>query len=129
MLFKVATTRKPPHKEPEFPPLKIVAAGIRIDSAKLAKFNSVCGFAQGATLPLPYPHIMAFALYMQMMLEPEFPFTPTAAVHVRNRISQKRAISVDEVLDFEVRLDGAQRVSKGCEISIITEVYAPLCRR
>lgn len=122
MLLKAATTRKRVQAEPEFPPLTVSVIGIRADATKLAKFNDVCGFNQGETLPLPYPHIMAFALHLQLLLEPEFPFTPMGAVHVHNRIRQQRPIGKDEVLDFEARLGSAERVSKGYEISIITEV-------
>ena len=122
MLVKAATSRKPAQREPQFPPLVIPARGIRADTAKLAKFSKVCGFENGAHLPLTYPHIMAFALHMQLMLEPEFPFTPMGAVHVRNRISQQRPLAIDEPLDFTVRLGDAEQVAKGYEVSIVTEV-------
>lgn len=122
MLFKAATIRKKVQPEPDFQPLTVTARGIRADTKKLGKFRDVCGDSSSSTLPLTYPHIMAFALHMQLMLEPECPFTPMGAVHVRNRIRQQRAIRVGEVLDFEVRFGDAQRVSKGYELSIITEV-------
>ncbi|NND67725.1 MAG: acyl dehydratase [Halioglobus sp.] len=122
MLVKAATSRKPAQREPQFPPLVITARGITADTAKLQKFNEVCGFAGGEHLPLTYPHIMAFALHMQLMLEPEFPFTPMGAVHVRNRISQRRALRAGEALDFTVRLGDAEQVAKGYEVSIVTEV-------
>lgn len=122
MLVKAATSRKPAQREPQFPPLEITARGIRADAQKLAKFREVCSFAGGDNLPLTYPHIMAFALHMQLMLEPEFPFTPMGAVHVRNRIAQRRPLRADEALDFTVRMGGAERVEKGYEVSIVTEV-------
>ncbi len=124
MLVKAATSRKSAQREPQFPPLAITARGIGADASKLAKFNAVCGFADGPHLPLTYPHIMAFALHMQLMLEPEFPFAPMGAVHVRNRITQRRPLGVGETLDFSVRLGGAEQVAKGYEVSIVTEVAA-----
>ena len=60
MLARAATTRKKAQREPAFPPLVITAGGIRADTAKLAKFSRVCGFAASDELPLTYPHIMAF---------------------------------------------------------------------
>lgn len=124
MLARAATARKKAQREPAFPPLVITASGIRADAAKLAKFSRVCGFAASDELPLTYPHIMAFPLHMQLMLEPEFPFTPMGAVHIRNRIQQRRPLQSGEALDFEVRLGGAERVAKGYEVSIDTEVSA-----
>ncbi|GAB5452472.1 MAG: MaoC/PaaZ C-terminal domain-containing protein [Halioglobus sp.] len=124
MLLAAATTRKKSHTEPVFKPLVIRARGIRAEAAKLAKFSRVCGFDEGNALPLTYPHIMAFPLHMQLMLAPEFPFTPMGAVHVRNDIQQQRSLRADESLDFEVRLGSTEQVEKGYEVGIITEVSA-----
>lgn len=122
MLLKAATIRKKKHTVPQFLPLAIAVDGVRVNARKLEKFCDVCGFSNGDKLPLTYPHIMAFALQLQVMLEPEFPFTPMGAVHVRNRIRQQRALRADEILDFSVRFDHADRVDKGYEASFITEV-------
>lgn len=122
MLLKAATTRKKRQGEPEFAPLAITARGIRADPGKLAKFRDVCGFTTTANLPLTYPHVMAFALHLQLMLEPEFPFSPLGAVHIRNHIRQLRPLDAGEALDFEVRLGAAERVQKGYEVAIVTEV-------
>ncbi|MDZ7784723.1 MAG: MaoC family dehydratase [Halioglobus sp.] len=122
MLLKAATTRKKPRGEPEFAPLAITARGVRADAGKLAKFRDVCGFATADNLPLTYPHVMAFALHLQLMLEPEFPFSPLGAVHIGNHIRQQRPLDAGEALDFEVRLGAAQQVPKGYEVGIVTEV-------
>ncbi len=124
MLLAAATTRKKSRTEPVFKPLVIRARGIRAEAAKLAKFCRVCGFDEGGPLPLTYPHIMAFPLHMQLMLAPEFPFTPMGAVHVRNDIQQQRSLGADESLDFEVRLGSTEQVEKGYEVDIVTEVSA-----
>lgn len=122
MLFKAATARKKKQREPRFLPLRISAKGIRADAARLAGFREICGFEPGDTLPLTYPHIMAFPMHLQLMLEPEFPYKPVGAVHIRNRIRQQRALRTEEVLDFEVHFGKAEQVAKGWEFSIITEV-------
>lgn len=122
MLLRAATTRKKPQNPPQFTPLCVRATGITVDRQKLEKFNRVCGFENSDTIPLPYPHIMAFALHMQLMLEPNFPFAPMGAVHVRNTIRQQRALRCDEALDFAIRLGETQQVEKGYEVSLVTEV-------
>jgi hypothetical protein len=123
MLAKAALSRKQRQAEPVCQPLSITAVDIRPDASGLVAFNEVCSFVHGDSLPMTYPHVMAFALHMQLMLEPEFPFSPMGAVHVRNRIRQRRAIGSSEVLNFSARLDGMERVGKGYEVSIVTEVY------
>jgi len=122
MLGRAAFTRKTPASQPTFPPLVVRASGVRLARDKLDKFNAVCGFEPSNNIPMPYPHIMAFALHMQLMLHERFPFAPMGAVHVRNRIRQQRALRCDELLDFEVRQGAAEQVEKGYEVSLITEV-------
>lgn len=122
MLARAAVARKKPARDPQFPALRILAPGVTVDREKLAKFNAVCGFADGDTIPLPYPHIMAFALHMQLMLDKRFPFAPMGAVHIRNRIRQQRPLRIGETLDFEVRFAQAEQVEKGYEVSLVTEV-------
>ncbi len=120
-LAKAATTRKKKQREPASLPLAIFVNGVRADASKLAKFRSACGFAETPYLPLTYPHIMAFPLHLQMMLQPEFPFSPIGAVHIKNRIRQQRNIGVDEAMDVSVRLEKAVRVAKGHEITFVTQ--------
>ena len=122
MLVRAALTRKSPSNPPMFPAIRIRARGVTVDRAKLSKFNAVCGFDSDRNVPLPYPHIMAFALHMQLMLDESFPFTPMGAVHVRNRIRQHRPLQCDEAMDFEVRLGDCEQVEKGYEVSLVTEV-------
>ena len=68
-LFSAATTSKgDPGKTPVFPPITIAVADVRADGAAVAKFREVCGFSPDAeTLPLPYPHIMAFPLHLKVV--------------------------------------------------------------
>jgi acyl dehydratase len=120
-LAKAATTRKRKQLEPASSPLAIFVNGVRADASKLAKFRSVCGFSETPYLPLTYPHIMAFPLHLQMMLQPEFPFSPIGAVHIKNRIRQQRDIGIDEAMDVSVRLGETNRVAKGHEITFTTQ--------
>jgi acyl dehydratase len=122
MLGSAAITRKAKQVTPQFLPIRISARAIRADAKRLAKFQDVCGFAATEQLPLPYPHIMAFALHLQLMLEPEFPLTPMGAVHIRNRIRQTRALTINDSMDFTVTLGESRQVPKGFEVDIITEV-------
>lgn len=122
MLLRAAVARKKPVTQPAFEPICIRANGITVDAAKLEKFNGVCGFANDNSVSMPYPHIMAFALHMQLMLDERFPFTPMGAVHVSNRIRQRRPLQQNEILNFEVRLGEYEQVEKGYEVGLVTEV-------
>lgn len=122
MLLKAAITRKKAQQQPAFTPITICAKAVSVDPTRLEKFNAVCGFGNSDTVSMPYPHIMAFALHMQLMLDDSFPFTPMGAVHIRNRIRQQRPLRIAQPMDFEVRLGDCEQVEKGYEVSLITEV-------
>lgn len=121
-LARAVTTRKKKQRQPQSLPLSIVVSSVRVDARKLAKYREVCGFSEVPGLPLTYPHVMAFGLHLQLMAQPEFPFSPVGAVHVRNRIRQRREIGVDEAMEITVRLGDTVRVAKGHEVSYVTEV-------
>ncbi len=121
-LLRAITTRKKKQREPKSLPLAIIVNGVRADAGKLAKYRAVCGFSRTTGLPLTYPHVMAFPLQLQMMMQPEFPFSPVGAVHLKNRIRQQRDIGIDETMDLSVRLGETVRVAKGHEVSFVTEV-------
>lgn len=123
MLGKAAIARKSKQQAPQFLPIEIIAKSIRADRHRLAKFQDVCGFEKTEQLPLPYPHIVAFALHLQLMLTPEFPLTPMGAVHIRNRIRQARPLTLNDSMDFTVRLGSSRQVAKGYEVDIITQVH------
>ncbi|GMG87069.1 MaoC family dehydratase [Biformimicrobium ophioploci] len=121
VLVRAALTRKQSQGVAEFQPLQLEVQGALADPTKLARFRKVCDLPETGFLPVTYPQVMAFPLHLQLMLEPEFPFSPIGAVHLRNRIEQHRAIGVEEALDFQVKMGDARQVAKGYEIDLITE--------
>ena len=92
------------------------------DLGKLAEYRNVCGFPVSGSLPVTYPHILAFPLHMEILVNPLFPFPLLGLVHVRNEITQYRAIGNQEAMDIECELVGPDEVGKGLEFSIITRV-------
>ncbi len=121
-LAQAVTTRKKKQRQPASSPLAIVVSSVRVNPRRLAKYQSVCGFPETDDVPLTYPHVMAFGLHLQLMIQPEFPFSPVGAVHIKNRIRQQRKIGIDEVMEMTVRLGETERVAKGHEVSFSTEV-------
>ena len=84
------------------PDVRAVRRGIRVDVEKLVDYARVCGFTVGATLPLSYPHMLAFPLQMALMSDRDFPLGLTGAVHLENVITTTRPIAVEETLDLTV---------------------------
>lgn len=118
----VARARVKPGKNPTLPAIGLRLRDVIADSRHLAAFRKVCQFADGPNLPITYPHMHAFPLHMQLILDKNFPFPAMGLVHVRNNITQYRPIGVREQLDIEASLGSLEKVDKGYEFSIITQV-------
>jgi hypothetical protein len=102
--------------------LDLVLAGVKADSADVAAYAKVCGFALRDTLPPTYPHMLAFPLHMAVMSDGSFPFGAVGLVHVENSVAQKRPIGIDEEMTIRVSPTQLQPHSKGKTFSLETEV-------
>lgn len=91
---------------------------------RLSQYNKVCGFKSTPFLPATWPHIMAFPLHMKLLTTPSFPYPLAGLVHVKNTITQYRAISIDETLDFICTLSQGKPSPKGVLFDITTEVFS-----
>lgn len=61
-------------------------------------YAELCGFPIKDTVPLPYPHMLAFPLHMALMSSPDFPSPAMGMVHIENSISGYRPVSVGEAV-------------------------------
>ena len=82
----------------------------------------MCGFPHKDTAPLPYPHLLAFPLHLELMTSPEFPFPAIGSVHLENTITAHRAIEVGEALEVTVTVRGPRPHPKGALVDFVTEV-------
>ena len=106
----------------EIPELDLALEGVRADAADVAAYAKVCGFALRDSLPVTYPHVLAFPLHMAVMADGGFPFGAVGLVHVENRIEQHRRVGIDEELTIRVRPTKLEPHSKGQTFSLLTEV-------
>jgi acyl dehydratase len=86
----------------DLPDTRLARTGVEVDPVELAAYARVCGFGLGNTLPVTYPHVVAFPLQLALMSDRAFPLALPGFVHVRNRIERLRLIGADEQLDLEV---------------------------
>ena len=96
--------------------------GIRVDVEHLARFGEVTGAGLRDTLPLTYPHLLAFPLQMAVMGRRGFPLPLLGSVHVENVITVHREIRFDEALDITVSADNLRAHPKGKVVDLVTEV-------
>jgi acyl dehydratase len=108
----------------DLPDTRLARTGVSVDPGELAAYVRVCGFALGDTLPVTYPHVLAFPLQVALMSERSFPLALPGLVHVRNRIDVVRPIAAQEALDVEVWAERFARHRSGATVDLCASVSA-----
>lgn len=90
--------------------------------AQVSAYAEVCGFAASDTLPVTYPHVLAFPLLLRLLADPAYPFPALGSVHVSTTIATRRPIRVAERLDVSVRVSGLHTHPRGGLVDLTTEV-------
>jgi hypothetical protein len=106
----------------DLPDLRLTRRGMEVDQAHVAAYAEVCGFAPSQTLPLTYPHMLAFPLHMAIMTDGSFPYPAIGTVHLRNAITQHRPIVPTEVLDVTAIATNLRGHAKGTAFDLVTTV-------
>jgi len=106
------------------PELSLVRHDVPVDTWHVASYAGVCGFPRKDTLPLPYPHLLAFGLHLEIMTDASFPFPAIGTVHLENSITQHRPIAVTERLQVTARPDNLRAHPKGRVFDLRTTVHS-----
>ncbi len=108
----------------KLPNTRITLANVKTDRHKVSQYSEVCGFKQNNNqLPITFPHILAFPLHLELMLLKDFPFAVMGMVHIRNEITQFRAINLNEQMDVSCHFSDIRTTDKGYDIDIKTEIH------
>lgn len=104
------------------PRTRLVLPGVRIDLARLAAYERVCGFPTGVeALPLTYPHVLGFPLAMRIMAGREFPLPLIGLVHTSVEISQREALAPTAEYELTVGVRELAPHRRGTEAVVVTE--------
>jgi acyl dehydratase len=96
--------------------------GVEARRADVEAYAAVCGFPRKDTVPLPYPHLLAFPLHMAVMGDPAFPWPAIGTVHLENTITAHRAVGVGETLDLTTSVGVPRPHAKGTLLDFVTVV-------
>ncbi|WP_426246338.1 MaoC/PaaZ C-terminal domain-containing protein [Nocardioides sp. LHG3406-4] len=98
--------------------------GVPVDRADVAAYARVCGFPPKDTAPLPYPHLLAFPLHLEIMSDPAFPWPAIGTVHIENSITSQRPVRLGETLDVTTSVGTPSPHAKGVVLDFVTTVTA-----
>lgn len=107
-------------------PDRALRCWLRPDPEKLAAYRQACGFGEGSLLPATYPHVLAFAMQMQLLTAKDFPFPLLGLVHLRNVIRIQRPLGGISGVQVSVHVAHLAPHEKGTTFDLITEVQDPL---
>lgn len=93
---------------------------LNVDLKRLADYRKVCGFADNGLLPPTYPHVLAFALQMQLLTAREFPFPLLGLIHLSNRIRVLRPMGGVNRVRVSVQVQNLQPHAKGATFDLVT---------
>ena len=106
------------------PDLALTRHDVPVDRAHVAAYSDVCGFPLKETLPVTYPHVLAFGLHMAIMTDGSFPFPAVGTVHLENSITQRRPIAASERLQVTARPADLRPHPKGRVFDMLTTVHS-----
>lgn len=103
-----------------------VRCQVTVDPKHLARYRQICGVADAHLLPAAYPHILAFALQMQLLTDKRFPFPLLGLVHLENHIRVLRPLGGLGPFTVSVQVQDLQPHDKGVTFSLITQLHDQL---
>jgi acyl dehydratase len=108
----------------EFTGMSRTGEPVTIQREHVDAFADVCGFPVKDTVPLPYPHLLAFPLQMAIMSDPGFPAPAIGTVHLENSITTRRPIAVGETVGVTASVGPAKPHPKGTTYEFLVVVTA-----
>ncbi|MGV9502042.1 MaoC family dehydratase [Streptomyces sp. NPDC003642] len=114
---------KRPAPDAAFPRTRLVLPGLRVDLARLAGYERVCGFPTGEdALPVTYPHVLGFPPAMRLMSERAFPLPLLGLVHTSITITRHARMPATGTYELAVLVEGLAAHRRGTEATVVTEV-------
>ncbi|MFJ8198015.1 MaoC family dehydratase [Streptomyces sp. NPDC096152] len=114
---------KRPRPDAPIPRARLVLPAVRVDLARLAAYERVCGFATGDdALPITYPHVLGFPLAMRLMSGRDFPLPLLGLVHTSFAATRHTGLTATGTYELAVHVAGLAPHRRGTEATVVTEV-------
>jgi acyl dehydratase len=106
----------------EFTGLAVTRPPVTIERDHVDAYAAVCEFPTKDTVPLPYPHLLAFPLHMAMMTDQAFPAPAIGTVHLGNSITAHRPITIGDTVLVSASVGPSTPHPKGTTYDFVTSV-------
>lgn len=95
------------------PDLTLERNDVVVERSAVSRYAAVCGFPERDVAPVPYLHMLAFPLHMQLMTDAKFPFPAIGSVHLENSITQHRPVAIGETVSLSLVAANLRASTKG----------------
>jgi acyl dehydratase len=106
----------------DFTGLALKRPAVTIERPHVTAYAGVCEFPVKDTVPVTYPHLLAFPLHLAILTDPTFPFPAVGAVHVHNSITGHRPIGIGETVTVTTRAEEVRPHPKGRTVDVVTTI-------
>ena len=100
------------------PRLSTKISALHINPAHLQSYRALCGFEQSEKLPATYLHMLAFPLFLNILIQQDFPMKAMGQVHLRNKISVLEQFDLRQAINMTAGISRSKLTSKGLEWDI-----------
>ncbi|WP_300677035.1 MaoC/PaaZ C-terminal domain-containing protein [Nocardioides sp.] len=111
----------------EFAGLAFTRPPVTLERPAVEAYADVChfsGLGSHDTVPLTYPHLLAFGLQMAMMSDPAFPVPAMGMVHLENSITQHRRLAIGETVEVSASVGPGRAHPRGTVFDLVSTVTA-----
>ena len=99
----------------------VVVPGVALDRERVAAYARVCGFGVGETVPVTYPHVLAFAAQVHLMVTQPFP-PLLGLIHVRQRVAAHAPLPVGGSVEVRAWAEGPAAHPRGLTVDLHAQV-------
>ncbi|VTR77704.1 hypothetical protein [Cellulomonas hominis] len=96
--------------------------GVHPDAEQLTAYQHLVGEPAGDVLPAGYVHVLAFPVAIALIVRPDFPMPPLGIVHLANRVEQREALRLGDVLEIRAWAQDLRPHRRGAQVDLVSEV-------
>lgn len=101
-----------------------LTARLQPEQTKIAPFNQVVGWQSRHFLAPTWLQVAAMPMYLNLLSDQQFPFSPLGLVHVENSVTLHQPLPVNQVYQLQCRLDNYRQHPKGVLFDIVLEAQS-----
>jgi acyl dehydratase len=96
--------------------------GVRPDPGQLTAYQHLVGEPAGDVLPAGFGFVLTFPVAIALIVRPDFPMPPLGIVHLANRVEQRDALRLGDVLQVRAWAQDLRPHRRGAQVELVTEL-------